>query len=481
MNGLRLTTAILICGVFTPALDAQAILRVVNAASLDTQLAPGSLATIIGTNLGTSNSTPVTFGGKAAAVVSASPTQVTVQIPFDAAPGTVAVQVAGSPSYNVKITQYAPALFAANDQGFGNLDGLHSDGSLIDADNPAVTGETVTLYATGLGPTIPALATGTPGPANPPAATALQPTVVYASQTAIVLSSVMAPGQIGIYQVTIRLTNEPVTGIRAIGINIGGASSGFGVSIPIVAPPATKPAIANVLSATGTADSVQTTIQSGSWVAIYGTALADFSQDWTHAISGDRLPTALGGVRVTVDGKPSPISYISSTQVNVQAPLAGTGAVQVVVTYDGTASVPFTAQLRSYAPAFFQWGTAKYAVATRYPDNAYVGAPSLGASWASAKRGDTLILWGTGFGPTNPTVVPGTIVRSAASTVDAVTVTVGGVSVPVIGAALSPGLAGVYQIAITLPANVPLGDVAVKATVAGYSSPDNVYLSVSGS
>ena len=141
--------------VFTPALDAQTILRVVNAASLDTQLAPGSLATVIGTNLGTSNSTPVTFGGKAAAVVSASPTQLTVQIPFDAAPGNVAVQVAGSPSYNVTLTQYAPALFTANGQGFGNLDGLHSDGSLIDADNPAVTGETVTLYATGLGRWLP--------------------------------------------------------------------------------------------------------------------------------------------------------------------------------------------------------------------------------------------------------------------------------------------------------------------------------------
>jgi len=58
------------------------------------------------------------------------------------------------------------------------------------------------------------------------------------------------------------------------------------------------------------------------------------------------------------------------------------------------------------------------------------------------------------------------------------TVTVGGLPATVIGAALSPGLAGVYQVAIQLPDNVPAGDVEVRATIGGQQSPENVYLYV---
>jgi uncharacterized protein (TIGR03437 family) len=59
-----------------------------------------------------------------------------------------------------------------------------------------------------------------------------------------------------------------------------------------------------------------------------------------------------------------------------------------------------------------------------------------------------------------------------------VTVTVGDVSATVIGAALSPGLAGVYQVAIQLPDSVPLRDVLLKATVGGVQTPDHVNIFV---
>jgi len=308
------------------ALNGQTVSSVVNAASLDGRLAPGTLAIITGTNLGAATSTPVTVGGKAAAVLLASSTQFTVQIPFEAPLGATTLQVANSVPFNITLAQYAPALFSSNCMGFGNLVGTHSDGGPIDVDDPATPGETISLFATGLGPAIPPLTTGVPGPANPLAATAAQPTVLYASQTAAVISSVMAPGQVGVYQITIRLTSERVTGIRAIGLNIGGASSGFGVSIPIGVAYA-KPVISQVLSATGIPGSVQDTIQSGSWVAIYGTDLTIFTRDWTGAITGDRLPTALSGVKVTIDGKPAAVYYISPTHINVQAPNATVGTL----------------------------------------------------------------------------------------------------------------------------------------------------------
>ena len=49
-------------------------------------------------------------------------------------------------------------------------------------------------------------------------------------------------------------------------------------------------------------------------------------------------------------------------------------------------------------------------------------------------------------------------------------VTVGGTPVTVIGAALSPGSAGLYQIAIRMPASLPSGNSWIRASVGGFTS-----------
>ena len=67
-----------------------------------------------------------------------------------------------------------------------------------------------------------------------------------------------------------------------------------------------------------------------------------------------------------------------------------------------------------------------------------------------------------------------------ASDVDHVPTTIGGVNATVLGAALTPGLAGVYQVAVQVPAGALQGDALVKASIAGIASPDNVYLYISG-
>jgi len=466
--------AAVLCSAFC-GLQAQTITNVVNAASLQSQLAPGTLANVSGANLGESLSTAVTVGDKSAAVVKASPEQFIIQIPFDAPLGGTTIRVGNSASFPVTLGQFAPALFTENGTGSGNISAIHADGTPIDVNNPAFPLESISLFATGLGPTLPPLPTGVPGPENPPAVTATQPTVLYASETAKVLSSVMAPGQVGIYRITIQLTAALVTGIRNIGMTIGGVSSGYSVTIPVATAYAT-PVITKVLSATGIPGSAQENIEAGSWVAIYGFDLAKAILDWTYAIKGTRLPIALDGVRVTIDGKPAAVYFVSPSQINVQAPDAVTGAVQVVVTNNGIASAPATAQVRTHAPAFFQSGAANYAVATRHPDYAFVGGPSQGLPWTPAKAGDILVLWATGFGPTIPPLSPGVINTIAAVTETLPVVTVGGINVPVIGAALSPGLVGVYQVAIQIPTGIPAGDAMLKATIGGFESPDNVYI-----
>ena len=236
------------------------------------------------------------------------------------------------------------------------------------------------------------------------------------------------------------------------------------------------PTIGGVSSATGIQSSVQTNIQAGSWVAIYGSNLANTTADWTGQINNGRLPTSLAGVSVTIGSNPAYVYFVSPNQIDVLAPATASGDVQVVVNNNGSSTAPVKVHVGTFAPAFFQWGPNKYAVTTRYPDNAYLANPSLGTAYVPAKPGDILILWATGFGPTDLTQAPGVITTGTHNVSQPVTVMVGGSPANVIGAALSPGLAGVYQIAIQLPNSLPSGDVLLKASVGGFNTPDNVYL-----
>ena len=109
------------------------------------------------------------------------------------------------------------------------------------------------------------------------------------------------------------------------------------------------PVITSVLnSASGSA-----TIESGSWVSIYGTGLATTTRPWQASdFSGNTLPTTLDNVSVLIDGKKAAIAYVSSTQLNVQAPTdSATGAVSVQVTnLNGTGMGTATLQAYSSPP-----------------------------------------------------------------------------------------------------------------------------------
>ncbi len=77
-----------------------------------------------------------------------------------------------------------------------------------------------------------------------------------------------------------------------------------------------------------------------------------------------------------------------------------------------------------------------YVITSRLPDYALVGNPSVIPGTVAAKPGDTVVLWGTGFGVTNPPVPAGTAVRGAPAVVTEPTVTVGGVKAQVISTVL---------------------------------------------
>ena len=103
-----------------------------------------------------------------------------------------------------------------------------------------------------------------------------------------------------------------------------------------------------------------------------------------------------------------------------------------------------------------------------------------GTTTVPAKPGDVIILWGTGFGPTSPSTPVGVEVPSstAYNTANAVSVTVGGKTATVYGAALAAGFAGLYQVAIQIPAALANGDYPAVATVSGAQSPSTTLITV---
>jgi uncharacterized protein (TIGR03437 family) len=225
--------------------------------------------------------------------------------------------------------------------------------------------------------------------------------------------------------------------------------------------------------------SFQAGIVPGAWITIYGTNLSSTTDTWTSAIVSGKLPTSLDNVEVSVGGEPAYISYVSPKQIDAVAPNVAPGTVEVTVTNSSGTSSAVTTTAQAVQPAFFQWGS--YAVATTLEYTLAVKNGTFpGVTTTPAKPGQAIVLWGTGFRPTSPSAPVGVEAPSSPTyyTANTVAVTVGGKTATVYGAVLAPGFAGLYQVAIQVPASLVNGDYPVVATISGAKSPSTVLITV---
>jgi uncharacterized protein (TIGR03437 family) len=128
--------------------------------------------------------------------------QINAQLPIDcpAGSGTAVVSTGGSTvSQSFTSVPAAPAIFSVSGTGTGDGVIVHSNNKLVTSTNPAVAGETVVIYATGLGATSPSFATGTP--ANQTNTTMLPVAVTIGGQPASVVYSGLTQGLVGLYQI----------------------------------------------------------------------------------------------------------------------------------------------------------------------------------------------------------------------------------------------------------------------------------------
>ena len=273
------------------------------------------------------------------------------------------------------------------------------------------------------------------------------------------LSISVSPGSLsaGTYTGNVQITasgasNTPLT--IGVTLTVSGQSTG--------SPP--------TITAVTNAASYQATIAPATWVSIFGTNLATATYTWQSSdIVNGQLPTSLQGVSVTIDGIPAFVEYLSPSQINVLAPDdTNTGPVQVQVTVAGQTSTAFTATESQFSPAFFAIDSAGH-VAAEHADYSLVSSSS------PAQPGETILLYATGFGPTNPVTPTSQVVSTPASLANQAQVTIGGTAATVsFGGLVGPGL---YQLNVVVP-NVSSGDAALTATVNGASTQSGILVTV---
>ena len=217
-----------------------------NGAGFQRGLVPGGVTTIVGAGLATGldgcigsgtitgplptrlGGVEVLFGVTAAPIYSVcnvnGQEQVTVQAPFELAPGGavyVTVKVGGGQTTvsGVPVLVALPGIFeTVAADGTRYVVATRPDGTLVTPSNPARRGELIRFYATSLGPTLPLVQTNQPGVGGQ---LAYLPLIVGVGGSGVpVVSAEYAQNMIGVFVVAIQIPENAPTG-REITLSMG--------------------------------------------------------------------------------------------------------------------------------------------------------------------------------------------------------------------------------------------------------------------
>lgn len=151
--------------------------------------------------------------------------QINIQMPRGAVgPVPVVVNASGqsAPEVTLNVVPIAPGIF----QSAGVAAALRaSDYSVVSGTNPAVRGETILIYATGLGPVSNAPADGAAAGANPLSEVVERVTVTIGGVAAPVSFGGLAPGFAGLYQVNAQVPAGLPAGTAELILRSGSAVS----------------------------------------------------------------------------------------------------------------------------------------------------------------------------------------------------------------------------------------------------------------
>ncbi len=235
----------------TSEIDAEGVL---NAASYarGAPVAPGSLAAVFG-SFALDSATiapalpmpPILSGltlkagkGYPVPMIFVSPTQVNIQVPWElegeeAASLTAVIGGRAGAAVPLPLTAFAPGIFTVTGTGSGQGTILDLANHIVDASNPAHPGNILQIFCTGLGAVSNRPPSGQAALASPPSETLSTPAVTIGNVAAEVLFSGLTPGQVGLYQVNVRMSpSTPKSSNVPVVLSIGGVSSNV-VSITV--------------------------------------------------------------------------------------------------------------------------------------------------------------------------------------------------------------------------------------------------------
>ena len=229
-------------------------------------------------------------------------------------------------------------------------------------------------------------------------------------------------------------------------------------------------------------------IAPGSWIEIYGFNFAPATQTWASSdfVNGV-APTSLGGVNVSIGGKNAFLDYVSSGQINAQVPSdVSPGTVPITVTNTNGTSDPFWLYVNAtepgvLAPPNFIVNGKQYVAALfsdgqtfALPQGAIPGVPS-----RPAKPGDTLVIYGVGFGPVNTGVPAGTIVPAQNTLTAPIQFTFGTAAAPAPSyAGLAVSFVGLYQFNVVVPTVASNDALPLTFTLGGTKATQTLYVAV---
>ena len=268
-----------------------------------------------------------------------------------------------------------------------------------------------------------------------------------------------------VVRLTLDIAPRSTSAVATIVVTRNGDAATYtgGLVIAAAIPSFTSAGVVNAASFQGGG------VAPGEIVSLFGSLLGP---DQGIANSGfdpgtGRIRTRLDGVTVTFAGVPAPLFFVSAHQINLQVPyeIAGKTSAHVIVENNGVASPPVDVLVVASAPDLFTG--AETARVTASNQNGTLNSLS-----SPAAPGSIVTLFATGQGVVSPAVPTGAAAQtSPLSLAHGATVVIGGQNAKIYFAGLTPGMIGLMQVNVEIPASTRPGNaVTVQLRVAGVSA-----------
>ena len=216
------------------------------------------------------------------------------------------------------------------------------------------------------------------------------------------------------------------------------------------------------------------TLTPGKLVPLTGAGLSD-----SNFVSAPPLPLSLGGVQVTIQGRPARILSVNPTTIMVLVPpdvTPGQNSLDLSpIQIQTTSPSPFdglvrNANISSYYPQFL---TVDPTIDHSPVLAAHQDWSALISSDNPAQPGEVIHAYAVGLGPTTPSVPYGDAAPIAeplarlSNPIDCTTYPPGSIPIEFLFQGLAPGMAGVYQVDFRIPAQAADGDLQLQCGLGG--------------